>query len=127
MPDSRRGATAVEYAIVLPVFLMFVLGLIDCSRLIWSYATLSRAAEDAARCAVVNTVSCGSATDITTYAAGQAWGLGAAPVFTVTSPTPACGQQVNGTLTFTFIIPWFYGTEPVGNAMTLNATACYPS
>ena len=54
-------------------------------------------------------------------------GLGAAPVFTVTSPTPACGQQVNGTLTFTFIIPWFYGTEPVGNAMTLNATACYPS
>ena len=55
-------------------FSMFVLGLIDCSRLIWSYAMLSRAAEDAARCAVVNTVSCGSATDITTYAAGQAWG-----------------------------------------------------
>jgi hypothetical protein len=123
MPGSRRGAAAVEYAIVLPAFLMFVLGTFDCGRLIWTYATLSRAVQAAARCAVL---ACN--TDIPTYAAGQAWGLGlTSSAFTVT--TPLCGKNVSGTLSFKFVIPWLYGTSPYGSANTLTVTtsACYPS
>jgi Flp pilus assembly protein TadG len=123
MSGSRRGTAAVEYAIVLPAFLMFLFGLIDCGRLIWTYATLSRAVEAAARCAVL---SCN--TDIPTYAAGQAWGLGlTSSCCTVT--TPACGKQVSATLTFTFVIPWFYGTSPYGsaNSLTVTTSACYPA
>lgn len=122
-----RGATAVEFAIVLPVLMMFVLGLIDCGRLLWSYTTLAHAVEAATRCAAVNAVTCGTAAAIETYAASQAWGLGlTSAAFTVTAAT--CGTQVNGTFAFTFVIPWFYGTAPFGasNAMTLTAMACDP-
>jgi hypothetical protein len=130
MRGNTRGATAVEYAIVLPAFLMFVLGLMDCGRLIWTYATLSRAAESAARCWVINTVTCGTGSSTETYAVTQACGLGlnAASAHTIFhATTPACGKQVVGTLSFTFTIPWFYGWAPGGNAMTMNVTACYPT
>ncbi len=49
----RRGSTAIEYAIVLPVLLMFVLGIIDAGRLLWTYVTIYRATEAAARCAAI--------------------------------------------------------------------------
>ena len=125
---GARGSTAVEYAIVLPLLLMIVLGLLDVGRLIWSYTTLSRSVEAAARCAVVNATTCGSATATQSYAAGEAWGLGlTASAFTATTAT--CGARVTGTLNFTFVIPWFYVASPfgVGNALTLNAVACYPT
>jgi len=37
---NHRGAMAVEYALVLPVVLLFILGIADCGRLLWTYATL---------------------------------------------------------------------------------------
>jgi Flp pilus assembly protein TadG len=125
---GNRGSTAVEYAIILPAMLMFVLGLLDSGRLLWSYATLSRSVEAAARCAAVNTTLCGSTTATRTYAAGEAWGLAlTASAFTATAAT--CGAQVAGTMNFKFVIPWFYVAAPFGasNAITLNATACYPT
>ena len=61
---SRRGSVAVEYAFILPVLLLFVLGIMDTGRLIWTYATLNRAAEAAARCASVDTATCGTVAQI---------------------------------------------------------------
>lgn len=125
---DHRGSTVVEFAIVLPVLLMFLLGLIDCGRLLWSNATLAHAVATASRCAVVNTAACGTTTAIQSYAAATAWGLAlSSSAFTVTKPT--CGIQVAGTMTFTFFIPWLYGSAPYGssNAMTLNSVACYPT
>ncbi len=124
-----RAAVAVEYAVILPAFLMFVLGLLDCGRLIWTYTTLSRAVEAASRCAAINTATCGTTTATQSYAVTQAFGLTiAASAFTVT-PAAACGgTSVVGTMAFGFFIPWVGGTSPfgAGNAITLNATACYP-
>lgn len=123
---DTSGAEAVEMAIVLPALLMIFLGIIDCGRLLWSNATLAHAVEAAARCAVVNTTTCGTAVNIQAYAVTQAWSLGlSSSAFTVTYP--ACGTQVNGTMTFKFVIPWLYGSAPFGsgNSLVLNATACY--
>src|SRR5580698_2623037 len=107
--QSTRGTTAVEFGIILPVLLMFILGLVDCGRLVWTYTTLMDAVETASRCATVNTTTCGTAAAIQSYAAGQAWGLGlGSSAFAVTTVT--CGTQVVGTFVFTFAIPWFYGT-----------------
>ena len=126
----RSGTVAIEYGLVLPLLLMFTLGVMDAGRLFWAFITLNRATEAAARCGAVNTTLCPAAS-IPTYAVQQAWGLNGvtAAAFTVTNP--ACGVQVHATYTFKFVIPWFpwYGpTTPFGsaNSMTLNATACYP-
>ena len=126
LPGSQRGSVAVEYAIVLPVLLLFVLGIMDTGRLIWTYATLNRAAEAAARCASVDTATCGTVAQIQSYAVTQAYGLTiAAAAFTPT--TVACGSRVAATYTFQFVIPWI-GSSPYGqsNSTALSATACYP-
>ena len=122
------GTVAIEYGLILPAMLLFTLGIMDTGRLLWTYITLSRAAEAAARCgAVNNTTTCPS---IPAYAAAQAWGINDVTAADFTATTPACGVQVAATYTFTFITPWFpsfSASAPFGApTMTLNATACYP-
>jgi hypothetical protein len=136
-PSQRNGTVAIEYGLILPVMLLFTLGIMDTGRLLWTYITLTRATEAAARCGAVNTTaSCPDptgkcCTPIPSYAATAAWGINdvTAAAFTVT--TPACGVQVQATYTFQFITPWFpsFGASaPFGApTMTLNATACYPA
>jgi Flp pilus assembly protein TadG len=116
----------VEYAFIVPALLLFVLGIMDTGRLIWTYATLNRAAQAAARCASVDAATCGTAAQIQSYAVTQAYGLTiATTAFTPT--TVACGSRVAASYLFQFIIPWT-GASPYGtsNSVTLNATACYP-
>ena len=72
---SQRGSFAIEYGLVLPVLLLFVLGIMDAGRLIWTYSSLSRAAEAAARCAAVDSINCATSTQIKAYAVDQAFGL----------------------------------------------------
>jgi Flp pilus assembly protein TadG len=49
-----RGQSLVEFALVFPVLMLMVFGLIDGGRLVYAYNTLSNAARDAARVAIVN-------------------------------------------------------------------------
>ncbi len=117
----------MEFGLVLPLLMMLLLGLIDASRLLWSYTTLLEAVQVSARCAAVDAKDCGTLAQVQAHAAQAAWGLQlASSAFTVT--TPACGIQVNGTMIYNFITPWFYVAEPFGldNTVTLNAAACYP-
>jgi Flp pilus assembly protein TadG len=123
------GTVAIEYGLILPAMLLFTLGIMDTGRLLWTYITLSRAAEAAARCGAVNTTTCPAAS-IPAYAVTQAWGINDVTAADFTATTPACGVQVAATYTFTFITPWFpsfSASAPFGApTMTLNATACYP-
>jgi Flp pilus assembly protein TadG len=122
--SSRRGATAIEYALVLPALLLFILGIMDAGRLLWTYTTLYRATEAAARCAAVNTTDCGTTAQIKNRAVTEAWGLNVSPsAFTVS--TLSCGVQVHASYDFTFVIPGLGDAVPLGT-ITLNATACYP-
>jgi Flp pilus assembly protein TadG len=124
---SRRGTVALEYGLVLPALLLFLLGIMDTGRLLWTYTTLNRAAAAAARCGAVDPVTCGTVAQIQGYAVTQAYGLTiAATAFTPTAV--ACGSRVAATYTFQFIIPWISPAQPFGpsNTIALNATACYP-
>lgn len=123
--SGQRGSVAIEYALILPLLLMFVIGLMDTARLIWSYATLTRAVEAAARCGAIDTTRCGTVAQIKSVAAAEAWGMTIdASMFTVT--TAACGVQVKGSYDFTFIMPGFNYVVPTGT-VTLGAVACFPS
>lgn len=115
-----RGATAVEYGLLLPALLAFVFGIIDVGRLLWTQTTLDRAVEAASRCAAIDTVTCGTATQIQTYAVAQAYGLNiTTSVFAVGAT--GCPTAVQASLPFVFVIPWFSQT------VTLTAESCYPA
>lgn len=55
MARSERGAAALEFALVAPVILLFVFGIIQYGYLFWSLETASATAREAARQLIVGT------------------------------------------------------------------------
>lgn len=117
---AREGATAVETAIVLPIFLLFVFGVSEIGRALWLQSALQFAVEDAARCAAINTTTCGTTPAIQSYAASRVVGLTIPPTsFNVTSPI--CGMQVSINYAFSSVVP-----NLVPFSVTLAAQSCHP-
>jgi|SRR5712671_5549460 len=115
-----RGTTAVEFAITAPIFFMLLFGLIEGGLVLWTQLGLQHGAEMAARCASINTSTCGSVSGIQNHAVQQAFGLSLSPsIFTVT--TPACGNQVSASYSYQFITSYF-GIP----SLALNAQSCFP-
>lgn len=122
--SGRRGAAAIEYGLILPAVLLFIIGIIDVGRLLWTYTTLNRAVEAAARCGAIDTINCGTTALIQSRAVTEAWGLTiTTSAFTVSKP--ACGLQVTASYDFVFAIPALAGASPLGT-ITLGPAACYP-
>jgi Flp pilus assembly protein TadG len=119
---DERGATALEFAILAPVFFLLIFGIIAVGLLFWTQVGLQHGAEMAARCASINTTLCpnGNPTAITNYAMRQAFGL-SLPASTFTYSTPPCGNQVSAT--YTFVFPDILNQSP----LTLTAQACFPA
>jgi Flp pilus assembly protein TadG len=111
----------VEFAVALGAFLMLIFGIINISRVLWTLSSLHYAAEAAARCASVNSVTCGSANAIQTYALNQYNGenLGGTNPFVYTAA--GCGNTVTATYTYSLVIP-LAGTW----SLPLSAAACFP-
>lgn len=65
----RRGQSLVEFALILPFFLLLLFGLLDMGRAVYMNSTLSQAAREAARLAAVEASWVGS-TDPSCGAAG---------------------------------------------------------
>lgn len=57
---QSRGQTLVEFALILPIFLLMVFGLVDMGRYVYLNSTLSQAAREAARQASVEAYWVGS-------------------------------------------------------------------
>jgi Flp pilus assembly protein TadG len=51
---SRRGQSLVEFALVLPVFLLLLVAIFDLGHVVWANDALSAAAREAARFAIVH-------------------------------------------------------------------------
>ncbi len=125
---SRDGATAIEMAFVLPVFLAFLLGIEEFGRAFWTESTLQYAVEAAARCAAVSPSLC--TPTVEDYAASQAFGLSIpdpAKTFTYT-PNATCGASsvstgalVTASYAFQQLVP-----QLVPLNVTLSAKSCHP-
>lgn len=50
---DRGGASAAEFALVLPLFIVLILGVVDAGRLLWELNTIKKATQVGARMAVV--------------------------------------------------------------------------
>ena len=50
--DRSRGQAMVEFALVIPVFILLMVGIFDLGRVVWVNDTLATAAREAARFAI---------------------------------------------------------------------------
>jgi Flp pilus assembly protein TadG len=117
---SESGATVIEFAFAATAFLAMMFGVINIARVTWTLGSLHYAVEAAARCASVNSTSCGNATAIQNYAQGVYSGesLSSNPF---TYSATGCGHTVTATYNYALTIP------PVGTwTIPLSATACFP-
>jgi Flp pilus assembly protein TadG len=122
-----RGAVAVEFAILLPVLLLVLFGIIDFGRALNAQITITQAAREGAR---LGAVGVAAATVVTKT---QAAAVGLSPVPTVNTGT-ACpigaaagvDETVIVSYTFSYITPVaaigkLFGSNSFGSSVTLTA------
>jgi Flp pilus assembly protein TadG len=122
--NSDRGAAAVEFALLLPLLLLIVFGIIDFGRAINAQITITQAAREGARALSLP----GGAATYQTRAQNAAIGLSGVTVTPIaTCPTGGAtagdDAQVQVTYTFSFITPvsFFFGSSK-----TLTAEGVIP-
>lgn len=115
---NQEGTSAVEFAIIAPVFLLLILGTIGLCFALFLVGSLHFAVEDGARCASVKTTICSDSATTIAYTQSRYLGPNVSPTFT--SAVLACGQSVSASVSYsmdigfrTFVIP-------------ISATACFP-
>lgn len=125
---DARGATAIEFALLAPVFLLLLFGMIEVGRLVWVKQVLTEASYSAARCAAL-AAPCKAASDVQGYAAARAlrWGLkvdGAQVVYTASTACDGNAGMVQVTISYAFASP-LTGFLPALPA-TVQAHGCFP-
>jgi hypothetical protein len=115
----QSGATVVEFALVGGLFLGLILGVIEVGRLLWTLNALHYGAQQAARCAAVNSTLCGSNSLLQAWAAGIGGSTLPGSAFSLNTAA-ACGMQVTASYSMQLYIPY------VNMNPTLTATACFP-
>ena len=125
---ADRGAVAVEFALLLPVLMLLIFGLIDFGRALNAQITLSEAARAGARLAAMGRADAGQ------RAKAGAIGL---PGVTVTvrycapGAGPGASAVVQASYPFSFATPVgafaaMFGRPGLHGTMTLTATAVMP-
>ena len=126
---GERGASAVEFALVVPLFLLILIGIVNIGVVVAQQISLGNAARQAARYAVVDGPTC---TDVEAQARGA---LNApnmdstGPTFTLTGgscPKPCEGSanrtDPNITVTLSYTSPWVvpFPVPGLGTGLTLE-------
>ena len=123
-----RGSAAVEFALVLPLLLLLVFGIIDFGRALSAQITLTQAAREGARLTALGQPNVVSRT--------QAAAVGLSPVAVTVTPCPAgAGPSANAVVAahylFSFITPvgaiaGLVGGGGFGSPVTLTAQGVMP-
>lgn len=117
---DSRGVASIEFALVFPVFLAMVFGIMEISRLMWWQVGLERATAVASRCGGVAATDCQTDQQIAEKAANNTPGLPfLTSQFIVTREN--CGVRVSANVTFEFVTG-FLGLPD----QPLHATFCHP-
>lgn len=125
---ARGGAMAAEFALVMPLLLVFSFGIIEFGRAMWMRSTMQSVVEAAARCyaldrAELTTRLCDTAENVQGFAATTANNAGVASLTAdnFTASSPACGRQVEASYDFQALVP------AIPLSVTLTAKACRPA
>lgn len=102
---TGRGAAAVEFALVLPLLLMLVFGIVDFGRLFFAQVSVTQAAREGARLAALAPALGYSNGTIQTRTAAAATGLGlTASAVTVTSCAAGDTQTKDAVVTVKYTL-----------------------
>ncbi|GAA5102533.1 TadE/TadG family type IV pilus assembly protein [Haloechinothrix salitolerans] len=121
-----RGAAAVEFAIVLPVLLLLVFGIIDFGRALNAQVTLTQAAREGARLEALDQ------DDVVNRTQAAATGLSPVPGVSISSSCPDNDDAVvTVTYTFEFATPVgaigaMFGGNSYGDPITLTSEGVMP-
>ncbi len=123
---NERGASAVEFAFVAPIMVLFSVLLIDIGRAMWASTTLEHVAREGARYAAVRGSSSDFEIDISDATAVDAFedlmeqrATGFLPadidVDAVWAPSNDSGDTVTVTVTYTYtpLIAGFFAFDPI--------------
>lgn len=113
--NEDRGAAAVEFALVLPILVLIICGIVDFGRAYNANLALTHAAREAARIWALG----GTAAETSTAATTAAVGL---TVTSVTTTTCAFGNPTTVTVTadFSFITPLIQNLSPGLSTLSSN-------
>lgn len=122
--NDISGVAAVEFALLLPVLLAFVFGIINFGALLYNQAVITNAAREGARWGAINTTSainCSGSTAGTldpcqianNYTRANLISFGATPISTTSaSGTGTAGTTVTVSVTYQFTeIGWIVGNK----------------
>ncbi len=102
---TDKGTTTVEMALVIVAFFVLIIGLIDVGRGVVAFNSITSAATDAARHAIVHgsrATTPASSTSIENYVKGKLPGLSGVQVATVWDPDNSQGSTVEITVQYRF-------------------------
>ncbi|WP_342249310.1 TadE/TadG family type IV pilus assembly protein [Sphingomonas sp. OTU376] len=125
---ATRGASAVEFALLAPVFLTLLFGIIEGSRMLWLRQTLGEVAFSTVRCMSVSS-TCATLQQQQSYALTRASQYGVAITATnlaikanITCEGNAASNQVSITAPFRSPIAGLISAIPA----EITAKACFP-
>lgn len=130
---DSRGVTAVEFALVAPVFLMFMFLIIDGARAVWTYQTLQEVASNTARCAALGVPGCTTSDEVKSYAVDRATAGGVklvAAAVTLIPSAPAADCSAMAGMTKVTISSAYQGATTKllpSNVSVLNTESCFPT
>lgn len=121
--QDRQGAVAVEFALVGPMIITLMLGVLQIGMALWSYNSMRSIASDLARYAVVNYQGNNklTATQIQTFGRAMAvstpYGLSASQLdlTVVTASSQRVSNATELTLTINYTVPTLLSIAGVGN------------
>jgi Flp pilus assembly protein TadG len=131
MTTKRRGQALVEFALVLPVFVLLLMGVVDFGRAVYAYNTLGNASRAGVRVAVVDQNSAA----ITDKARSTAIGIPASDVNVAVAPSPPCtmiGCETQVTVTYSWrpltpIISNIVGSIKISSTTSMPVERVYVS
>jgi Flp pilus assembly protein TadG len=115
---DQQGTTAVEFAIIAPVFIALTVGTLALCVALFLVGSLHFAVQESARCASVKTAICADSATTIAYAQSHYYGPAVAPTFTYAAA--ACGSSVSASISYSMDVGFRTFTIPI------SATACFP-
>src|SRR6266404_3485807 len=115
---DEQGTTAVEFAIIAPVFIALLVGTLSVCVGLFLIGSLHYAVEEGARCRSVKTAICTDGPTTVAYAQNHYFGPDVSPTFTYAAAP--CGNSVSASISYSMNVGFRTLVVPI------SATACFP-